>query len=374
MKKQLAPWCFAVLLSCQISALQAVSNLDDRLSTPSRKAANPSSELLIDVQRNGQRLVAVGARGIIILSDDGGASWRQAAVPVSVTLVALHFPDDKYGWAVGHGGVVLGTKDGGESWAVQFDGTRANALVVAQAKDRLAALQSAFDSADAGDIDSLRYQLEEARFALEDAQIDAGLGPSKPLLDVWFKNRQQGFVVGAYGYFFATNDGGETWKNYGARLDNFDRFHLNAIDSISGGILMIVGEGGQIFVSHNSGEDWESIVSPYYGSFFGLQGTGRTGEVLVFGLRGHVFRSMNAGQSWEELTMPSELTLNGATNLGQGKLALVGQSGSVLLSRDYGQSFTRWQTSHLDGFSGVVGLDGQRLLLVGEQGIRVAKN
>jgi photosystem II stability/assembly factor-like uncharacterized protein len=62
---------------------------------------------LTGIARAGKRLVAVGERGIVVLSDDDGATWRQASVPVSVTLAAVQFPTPTQGWVVGHYGVVL---------------------------------------------------------------------------------------------------------------------------------------------------------------------------------------------------------------------------------------------------------------------------
>ena len=61
---------------------------------------------MLAVGAAGTRLVAAGERGIVLYSDDAGKSWRQAAVPVSVSLTALQFVDGKNGWAVGHQGVV----------------------------------------------------------------------------------------------------------------------------------------------------------------------------------------------------------------------------------------------------------------------------
>ncbi len=58
-----------------------------------------------------------GERGIVLLSDDAGVSWRQAKVPVSVSLTAVQFVDAEQGWAVGHLGVVLHTQDGGGNLA-----------------------------------------------------------------------------------------------------------------------------------------------------------------------------------------------------------------------------------------------------------------
>ena len=89
---------------------------------------------MLAITRAGARLVAVGERGSILLSDDSGVSWRQAKVPVSVTLTAVQFPNAKAGWAVGHLGVVLHSADGGETWAKQLDGREAASLVLEAAK------------------------------------------------------------------------------------------------------------------------------------------------------------------------------------------------------------------------------------------------
>jgi len=62
---------------------------------------------------------------VVILSDDDGATWHQAKVPVSVTLTAVSFGTPAKGWAVGHSGIVLHTEDGGETWVKQLDGIQA---------------------------------------------------------------------------------------------------------------------------------------------------------------------------------------------------------------------------------------------------------
>lgn len=96
------------------------------LPPPLEAKARPVKQLTrVAVQamaRAGDRLVAVGERGVVLLSDDEGRHWRQASVPVSVTLTSLAFVDDKIGWAVGHGGVVLHSIDAGATWSKQIDG------------------------------------------------------------------------------------------------------------------------------------------------------------------------------------------------------------------------------------------------------------
>ncbi|NIN72689.1 MAG: hypothetical protein GTO46_12365, partial [Gemmatimonadetes bacterium] len=41
----------------------------------------------------------------------------------------------------------------------------------------------------------------------------------RPFLDVWFRDARNGFVIGAYGYFLVTGDGGDSWSEFVIALD-----------------------------------------------------------------------------------------------------------------------------------------------------------
>ena len=86
------------------------------LSQPALLTPKALGAATLAVTRAGPRLVAVGERGTVLLSDDHGVSWKQAAVPVQATLTCVRFVDEKTGWAAGHLGVVLRSADGGRSW------------------------------------------------------------------------------------------------------------------------------------------------------------------------------------------------------------------------------------------------------------------
>ena len=89
----------------------------DLLDRPALPAPAAVHSLLLDVARAGERLVAVGERGHVLLSDDAGRSWRQArTVPSRTMLTAVAFVDASHGWAVGHDEIILCTADGGETW------------------------------------------------------------------------------------------------------------------------------------------------------------------------------------------------------------------------------------------------------------------
>jgi len=356
----------AVTLGSISAPLLAV---DDVLVTPSVKAAKAKQSLLLDIAKAGERLVTVGARGHVLYSDDNGGKWHQSTVPVSVLLTSVVFPTVRDGWAVGHSGVILHSSDSGETWEKQFDGNSANQMIITQSENQINRLKGQVELSQEDDREDLEIALEDAEYALEDAQIDAGIGASKPLLDVFFINDKEGLVVGAYGFIFKTFDGGASWKNYGAKMDNPDRFHLNTITQVDGSVLVIGGEAGVLFRSEDKGETWETVESPYAGSFFGLAETGEEQSVLAFGLRGNLFRSVDAAKTWEAVDTGTESTLISAVHNGEGDISIMGNSGSVLFSDDGGRTFSEMVRDDRLGVASAVFITRDELVIVGERGV-----
>ena len=131
-----------------LASTSANAQWQDPLQTPAMETSKAVKSLLLDVVYAGKRLVAVGERGHILLSDDEGYSWSQADVPVMSTLTSIFFIDASVGWAVGHDAVVLKTQDGGQTWKKQFDGFQANTMLLAQAKQVKAQLESELSKAN----------------------------------------------------------------------------------------------------------------------------------------------------------------------------------------------------------------------------------
>jgi photosystem II stability/assembly factor-like uncharacterized protein len=344
----------------------------DVLDTSSLPSALVADRLLTDITWAGNRMVAVGERGHIIYSDDEGKSWTQAKVPVSVLLTAVYFVSPKKGWAVGHGAVVLNTTDGGNTWRKQFDGVQANQEVLKSTQTEVNNLKAQLAAAPDDQKNDIENKLEDAKYALQDAQSDVKTGPAKPLLDVWFKNDKEGFVVGAYGLFFKTNDGGNTWKNYALRLNNPNGYHLNGITQITGGSVFIDGEAGTVYRSDDLGETWKTVTSPYEGSLFGISSTGRANELIVFGLRGNLFRSEDLGNTWKKIDTGEDNSLNSAYVGKNGAITVVGNSGVVLTSKDYAATFTTvFRTDRL-AVMAALQTKNDNLVLVGENGVTLA--
>ncbi len=333
---------------------------------------------LVDIASTGKRLVAVGERGLIAVSDDG-ENWQQARVPVSTTLTAVFFPTAELGWAVGHSGTILHSKDGGLTWELQFDGVEAGKQYAGFTLSRLEQLQSDFDKLEAAiqasgaegedtaKLADMEYDLEDAIFAEEDARAAMEAGPADPFLDVLFLDANTGIAVGAYGMLFRTTDGGENWRIAVDRIDNIDRFHYYALAVDAAGQVYLSGEAGLLYRSGDSGVSWDRVEDLYDGSLFGLVCEGE--HVIAFGLRGNIFRSADQGVSWASVDNPTQYSLYGGTVLPGGGIVLLGSGGVVLQSDDVGASFSAYNHPALSTFSaGVEGKDG-RLWAVGMNGL-----
>ncbi len=323
----------SLLVGSLMFALGAQATWQDPLNTPSLATNRAHESLLLDITRAGGRLVAVGAHGHVVFSDDSGKSWQQAKTPSSTTLTSVFFSTATSGWAVGHDGLILHSDDAGENWVKQFDGYQANDAMVKGAvvnKEQAAQeLKAAEESGDLDALDKAELHLENATFALNDANYDKKSGSTKPFLDVWFYDAKLGFAVGAYGMAFHTKDGGKTWIDWSSKLGNGDRLHINGIAMVGPRSLMLAGEQGMILRSDDMGSSWRSLPSPYDGSYFGLMA--KNDDILVFGLRGNLYHSTDGGIQWQKVFTNSEQTLMAGIAKNNRAITLVGNGGSIIL-------------------------------------------
>jgi photosystem II stability/assembly factor-like uncharacterized protein len=261
---------------------------------PAEKNAAAAVSMVTSAALAGQRLVAVGERGVVLLSDDGGATFRQARdVPVNASLTSVWFSSPKLGWAVGHWGVVVHTTDGGDTWTRQ----------------RL------------------------------DMDVD------QPLFSVYFKSDTEGWAVGLWSLMLHTTDGGAHWATVelppppGAK--KADR-NLYAIFGDARGGLYVACEQGRIMRSSDGGTHWTYVDTGYAGSFW--SGVALSdGTLLLGGLRGTIYRSTNGGDSWASVQTPFKSSVTGMLQLPDHSVIAVALDGVVFTSRNAGLTFTGLQ-------------------------------
>ncbi|MBC3935906.1 glycosyl hydrolase [Undibacterium sp. CY7W] len=258
---------------------------------PARIAPSAQTAMMLAAASAGSRIVAVGERGVVLLSDDAGKSFHQAAsVPISATLTSVHFIDTKNGWAAGHWGAILKTGDAGETWQL---------------------LRS-------------------------DTKVD------QPLFSIYFKDARNGWAAGLWSLLLSTSDGGATWQSVSlpvpAGESKADR-NLFAIFSDQEGGLAITAERGTIVHSADGGSSWTYIDTGYKGSLWA--GTVlQDGTWMVGGLRGTMLRSADHGKTWHSSPTGTKSSLTGIMQAKNGAVIAVGFDGVMLTSRDNGMTFS----------------------------------
>ncbi|WP_051443591.1 WD40/YVTN/BNR-like repeat-containing protein [Curvibacter gracilis] len=313
-----------VLAACLASpGVQAQESNNAPRLVPAVRVAHAGTASLLGATRAGDRLVAVGDHGVVMLSDDGGQTWRQAkSVPVDSTLTSVSFTDARQGWAAGHWGVILHTEDGGESWAVQRSAT----------------------------------------------------GEDRPLFALHMLDAQRGVAVGLWSLVLSTDDGGKSWNPVtlappeGARKADLNLLSLFATGQ---GVLYATAEKGMLLRSTDQGRHWSYLSTGYKGSFWtGVALPG--GELLAAGLRGSLYRSTDEGKRWSRIDSHSESSITQLVAVqgnGVAQVVGVGLDGLRLQSQDAGARFkTEVRPDHLGLTAAVVNAQG-RLVLLSKQGL-----
>ncbi|MDZ3992000.1 WD40/YVTN/BNR-like repeat-containing protein [Pseudomonas sp. Teo4] len=268
---------------------------------------------LLDV---GRRVLAVGERGSILLSDDQGGSWQQAQVQPQrqVALTALVALDEQRLLAVGHDGWILRSEDAGRQW-------------------------------------------REVRY-------DTSLG--EPLLGVWAAGGERVLAYGSFGKFYQSDDAGLTWQPLALDIDSA---HLNGMDGGADGRRMLVGEQGLVLRSQDAGTHWQTLPAFYNGSLFGIVRL-TANDWVTYGMRGHVFVSHDFGEHWRQVEIGNALPLYGHARLPGGGLVIVGAGSSVVRLDARGELASATRVAGRGTFTSAA-MVGSRLLLGGEQGVFV---
>lgn len=325
------------MLAVCVTLVAQAATLADPVDRSALMSPLADRTVMLGLTSTGSRFVAVGERGVVLLSDDQGQSWRQAQVPVSVSLTAIAFADTQIGWAVGHGGIVLKTEDGGEHWKLQIDGRKI--------------AQQMADSGRFSENEAMRWRRE---------------GADKPFLALQVNNAKSIQIVGAYGLAFRSGDGGDTWEFFGDKLNNPKANHLYAIEA-QGKDIFIAGEQGCFFVSDDAGVSFRRLELPYKGSLFELHKTPK--GLYAVGMKGKLLFTSDLGKTWKDVPNPIPVMLLSVVDLPGGKQLWLNQAGQFMLGGEDAQALLPVPNLVAAGANRILLGSDERLVIAGFHGV-----
>ena len=249
----------------------------------------------IAFEEGGEHGLAVGDRGTLLVTSDGGATWSRGQLDTSLAAFDAALSGDRR-VVVGQMGLIRYSDDGGANWTTADSGTGQRLMAVSMNGSGLAV------------------------------------------------------AVGSFGTILLSEDGGETWRESAfnpATLveDNYEP-HLNDVHVGADGTITIVGEFGMVLRSPDGGANWEGVHSGDV-SLFGLH-LRDGGLGYAVGQSGTVLRTTDGGMTWTSLeTDVTDANLLGVHADGDGTVTVPGMR-RMIVSDDGGESWTQVTDGDVD--------------------------
>lgn len=273
----------ALLAACGLAHAAA----DAEVAGVKTLAQGTPHDALFALALQQQRGLAVGTRGAIVESHDGGASWNAAG-------------------EAGDGRALFGVALGGD-----------HQIAVGQ--------QGLIVRRD------------------DDGQwTEVPSGTTQRLLGVAVNGRGEGVAVGAFGTILVTRDAGRSWTpsrvDWTQHVEEAVEPHLYTAYVDDPGVLTIAGEFGLILRSTDHGASWTRLHRGE-ASVFALE-LRTDGVGYAVGQDGMVLISHDGGSRWQALQTGSKAVLLGVESSPDGRVLVTGMR-EALESRDGGDTWKR---------------------------------
>jgi photosystem II stability/assembly factor-like uncharacterized protein len=284
---------------------------------------------LLSMSDNGMTLTALANSNVLLRSADGGQNWTSAgAIDPTNSGMSVSALGDNMFVASGYSGLFI-SEDGGQTWPRLA--LPANVMGYSLSYNPLRRIDAqTFLLTDYNGNSYLTKNWGEAWTLVSAAQ-----SYFSQTLTVGFRDAKNGFMVDEKGRSLATQDGGASWQ---VRRSDFGQALALQFSSKQTGWL--VGADGRLYKSTDGGETW--LTGPvaqgtYYSQVrFDSEALGwvrRSGYVNA-----GFAATQDGGVTWTDLNLPYNIV---SLRLGQEAWIAVGDSGTVLVSKDRGAS---WKT------------------------------
>ena len=284
---------------------------------------------------------AVGDRGLILHTDDGGQRWSPQSSGVGCTLNSVCFVDARIGWAAGgmaypflHDtfGVVLCTRDGGLTWQ------REPVLLPELWKVRFVSERQGWAFA----CSSAMYP--GGMFLTRDGGRSwqpAASGGAAGLTTADLYDGRNAILAGSLGRTAVISDGEFARKvRPGAVLQD-----IHALQIVPPSYGWLLGDGGWIAITGDRGNSWRPPLGklPACAAIFDFSAIAvRGGKCWIAGSPGsRIFSTSDAGRSWSAAPTGITVPLRAIAFADDLHGWAVGQLGTILATSDGGRTWQR---------------------------------
>jgi photosystem II stability/assembly factor-like uncharacterized protein len=299
----------------------------------------------------------LGNRGTILKTTNGGSSWLTQIIGVSNQFESAFFTDANTGYSVGYFGKILKTTNAGTNWIEQISGTTSylQSVYFINANTGFAVGGVFLKTTDGGTNWALQSNITGRAIFFKDVNngfivgengtlqktTNGGInwttqpiGVTDNLYSIQFADMNTGYIVGTHGRILKTTNGGTNWSSTSTGTSCYF-FSLSVIDANT---VYAGGSGGYILKTTNGGINWQTQTSILCDELFSVYFTdSQTGYSV--GDNGTIIKTTNGGKKWKSQTSGTTFNLRSVyftdTNTG----FIVGQEGIILKTTNGG---TNW--------------------------------
>lgn len=214
-----------------------------------------------------QRAVAVGNGGTVLVTIDGGTTWRKADLPASVEgrkLIRVRAYPDGRAWAVGELGTVLVADAFGARWRDASEGGDVTWNDIGRFGDGVCMV---------GEFGRIRCSRDRGEtWALVSSPVESSLNA------VAFRSESDGVAVGLEGVIALTSDGGSHWQVLPKTTDQ----HLYDVHW-DGKRWLVVGDKGVTLTAERAGQQWHEVKGGTESASWHTQIAGQEGRYVSVG-------------------------------------------------------------------------------------------
>jgi len=281
--------------------------------------------------------------------DEGGEVWRRC-------LSHMHFANSRVGWAVGSA-QVLYTQNGGRTWVNQY-GNHSDYTYLDPNRVFAVSPRMGWITAIGGHTDIRCCYTQDGGLTWKTKELETGIHPK----DIFFLDPKRGWIVSNDGHLPArsstilfTEDRGVSWESFNVGIrGNPNRIRF--VNDKKGWLLQDSFDPkktkitSKLSVSYDGGHSWQisKLFDREIRDFYILGDE----HLFAIGENGFIAKTSDDGKKWKRLRTRTRDCIEAIAFYKHETGIAVGASGTVLLSRDEGETWEETEKQNNENYDG----------------------